>query len=177
MFIFEKKAQIKDLFLYPINSSRLSQHPILVQKHWHENYSLNQSRSAWRQDRWCNQHWVIDIRRQVLFLQPLSHWRPSDQSFYTSCLSFPPVLVDCLAHLQKEVAELSCLVIVSGKGWFQCVNLQCNGLCSDFEAETGWQRKNPKSPLPSISQTNSLHFCHQLFGNNNSSSNNNPLQY
>lgn len=124
MLISEKKAQIKDLFLYPINSSRLSQHPFLVQKHWHEDFSLDQSRSEWRQDRWCNQHWVIDVRRQVWFLQPLAHWISSNSLFHPSCLSFPPVLVDCLAHLQKEVAEVSCLGIVSGKGWFQSGNLQ-----------------------------------------------------
>lgn len=162
MFFLEWKAQIKDLLLYPIKSSRLSQHPILVQKHWHENYSLDQSRSEWRQDTWGNQHWVIDIRTQVVFLQPLSHWRPSNPLFYTSCLSFPQVLADCLAHLYGQDFRVGiCNAMVCA----QTLSLHSNfnsvqQLMS--KAETGWQRVNPKSPLPSISETNSLHFCHQL---------------
>lgn len=45
---------------------------------------------------------------------------------------FPPS--SCwLSCPSTEVAELSCLSIVSGKGWFQSGNLHCNGLCLDSE--------------------------------------------
>lgn len=164
MFILEKKAEIKDLFLYPINSSRLSQHPILCtetltwkllpgsEQVWMETRQMRQSALG----DWYQESGVVPVTLETL-RSIISHLLPQ----FPASSGCPFTEGSGWALLLGDFVREG---LISEWEWFLLRLWACTPTLVSSRRQKQRERKTLKSALPSVSETNSLHFCHQLIG-------------